>query len=176
MTQDERRRFTLRGDGLTSRRSRSLPTLSDRTPRWRDSSGTSPRSCGRPSRARSRGWRAAPREIVLDDDGVGAARLQFGRRHRSAIRTDERLLGRIPAGLGTARTVICREQSPTAQRPATLSWTRIFHVECLLEELRDGSARDAPLRADLLPSDRRLRDPQSRPLPDTPSTVAASAD
>ena len=45
-------------------------------------------------------------EIVLDDDGVGAARLQRRRRLGAAERTDERLLGRIPVRLGAARGTV----------------------------------------------------------------------
>ena len=50
--------------------------------------------------------RRAADQIVFDDDGVGAARLQRGRRLGAAERTDQRLLGRIPVGFGAAgRTV-----------------------------------------------------------------------
>ena len=41
-------------------------------------------------------------EIVLDDHGVGAARLQRRRRLGAAERADERLLRRIPVGFGAA--------------------------------------------------------------------------
>ena len=81
--------------------------------------------CGVPAARRIRECRAAPREIVLDDDRVGAADFERRRRLGAAIRTNQRLLGGIPVRFGAARRAVKLLRAvATVSSPATLRLTR----------------------------------------------------
>src|SRR5262249_7167321 len=76
-------------------------------------------------------------EIVFDDDRVRTARLQRGRRLRSAERADERLFGWTPIRLSAA----CRAMEFFARRCCAVPIRRGI---CLLIDLSQCLSADVP--------------------------------